>query len=332
MEKVLITGASGFVGSNLVISLLEKKYRVKAFMREDSKHPAVDQLPCEKIYGNIEDTLLLKKVLKGIDFVFHTAAYVSFKKSDFDKAYQINVLGTQNMLEACLEAKVAKVVHLSACAVLGYSMDKNTILDETSDPKIEKNNVYAYTKKLAEEEVQKYVQKGLNISIANITTVYGQGDRKLNSGTIIKSLYDGKMKLAPPGGTSFVSIEDLIEGLILLAHKGRSGERYIFCAENMEYKILFQRIAKTLKLKEVRFKLPQFTYSPVLLVIKCVEPFLSLTRSGVNLLTPQILKETYGYKYFSSKKAREELGWKPIQNFEEAVQKAFNYYKENNLI
>ena len=137
----------------------EKKYRVKAFTREYSFHPFIDQLACEKAYGNIEDLISLKKVLSGIDTIFHTASYISFKKSDFDKAYLINVSGTHNVLEACLEVGVAKVVHLSAGAVLGYSMDKNTILDETSNPKIERDNVYAYTKKLAEEEVQKYVKR-----------------------------------------------------------------------------------------------------------------------------------------------------------------------------
>ena len=211
-------------------------------------------------------------------------------------------------------------------------MDKNTFLDETSNPKIGKDNVYAYTKKLAEEEIQKYVQKGLNVSIANIATVYGQGDRKLNSGTVIKSVYERKMKLIPPGGTSFVSVDDLVEGLVLLAQKGKPGERYIFCTENMEYKALIQRIAKTLKLKETSFVLPRFSYYPALLAAKGLEWLPSTSKGKVTLMTQQILKESYGYKYFSSKKATAELGWKPLQSLEEAVKRAYDYYKEHHLI
>lgn len=332
MENVLITGASGFIGSNLASYLSKKKYRVKAFIRTDSFHPFIDQLVCEKVYSNLADLTSLKKVLSGVDIVFHTAGYISFKKSDFDKAYQINVSGTHNVLEACLAVGVAKVVHLSACAVLGYSMDKNTILDETSNPKIERDNVYAYTKKLAEEEVQKYVKKGLNVSIANIATVYGQGDRNLNSGTIIKSIYEGKIKLIPPGGTSFVSVDDLVEGLILLAQKGRLGERYIFCTENIKYNDLFRRIAKVLEVKAPSFVLPKLTYYPILLTLKCIEPFLHFSKNKVNLMTTQIIKESFGYKYYSSKKAIEELGWRPLQCFEETVEEALNYYRENQLV
>lgn len=332
MERILITGASGFIGSNLVYALVREKYRIILLLRDLSTNSFPDGIPCTKTYGSIENMSLLKELVKGMDTVFHTAAYISFKKSDFEKAYRINVMGTRNVLEACLEAGVARVVHLSACAVLGYSANKDVVLDEASNHEIGKDNVYAYTKKLAEEEVQRYTQKGLHVSIANIATVYGQGDRKLNSGAIITSIYKGKMRFVPPGGTSYVSIDDLIEGLLLLARKGRSGERYIFCTENMEYNILAQRIARTLKLKETKLVLPRLSYYPALLAMKGIESFSFLARKKIDLMTAQILKESYGYKYFSSKKARGELGWKPLQGLEEAVEKAFIYYKENSLI
>lgn len=332
MKRILITGASGFVGSNLVYALVREKYQVILLLRDSSMNSFPNEIPCLKAYGSIENISLLKELVKGTDTVFHAAAYISFKKSDFEKAYQINVIGTRNILEACFKAGVNKVVHLSACAVLGYSLDKDAVLDETSSHEIGKDNVYAYTKKLAEEEVQRYIQKGLNASIANIATIYGQGDRKLNSGSIIASIYKGKMRFVPPGGTSYVSIDDLIEGLLLLARKGKSGERYIFCTENMNYSMLAQRIAKTLKLKEPKLILPCFSYYPALLAMKGIESFSSFARKRIDLMTTQILKESYRYKYFSSKKAKEELGWKPLQSLEEAVEKALIYYKENALI
>ena len=179
---------------------------------------------------------------------------------------------------------------------------------------------------------RKYVKKGLDVSIANIATVYGQGDRKLNSGTIIKSIYEGKMKFVPPGGTSFVSVDDLVEGLILLSQKGRNGERYIFSTENMEYKMMAHRIAEALGVKGPGYVLPKVSFYPAMLAVKGIEMLSGFTKDRVNLMTPQILKETYGYKYFNSGKARDELGWKPFQNLEETVKKAFNYYRENQLI
>lgn len=328
-ENILITGASGFIGGSLVTRLVLRGDNVYSLTRSP-----VEQIDdrVTNIVGDIMEPESFFSTIKGCDVVFHCAAYIAFGKKDFQKAYQVNVEGTANVLDAAYRSGVKKVVHLSACAVLGFSLDKNQILNETANPEIHKDNVYAFSKKLAEEEVQKYVQKGLDVSIANIATVYGQGDRKLNSGTIIKSIYEGRMRLVPPGGTSFISVDDLINGLILLSEKGKPGERYILCTENMEYKILTQRIARTLGVKKPKYTLPAFSFYPALLAVKGMELFSGFTKDKVNLMTTQILKETYGYKYFSSKKAMEELGWRPSQSLEEAVNKAFNYYKENKLI
>ncbi len=331
MKKILVTGSSGFIGFNLTYELTKRGNVLKGLCRRLPERK-IENVNVELLEGQILDSNYLSKTFCDVDTVFHCAAYISFGRENFKKAYQVNVEGTKNVLEAAYQAGAKKVVHLSACAVMGFSLDKNRIFDEKANPEIKKDNTYAYTKKLAEEEVQKYVQKGLNVSIANIATVYGQGDRKLNSGAVIKSIYDGKMRFVPPGGTSFVAVDDLVEGLILLAEKGRAGERYIFCTENMEYKVLAQRIARVLKVKEPRYALPGFTYYPALCAVKGMSLFSRFGKGKINLMTPQILKETYGYKYFSSKKAKEELGWSPSQSFEEAVENAFKYYKENQLI
>jgi dihydroflavonol-4-reductase len=328
-NRVFITGASGFIGANLVNELTSCSDRVFALVRKPTGY--IDR-KATIILGDILVPESFISVIKECDTIFHCAAYISFQKKDFQRLYRVNVEGTRNILEAAYKAGAKKVVYLSACAVLGFSLDKNKIIDETANPRIEKNNAYAYTKRLAEEEVRKYVQKGLNASIANIATVYGRGDSRLNSGGIIKSIYEGKMKLIPPGGTSFVSIDDLVKGLTLLAEKGRTGERYIFCTENMEYKLLIQRIARTLKVKEPGCILPRFSYYPALWAVKGIELLSRFNQDKVNLTTAQILKETYGYKYFSSKKAEAELGWRPLESLEEAVEKAFSYYKENQLI
>jgi nucleoside-diphosphate-sugar epimerase len=264
--------------------------------------------------------------------VFHCAAHISFNPKDFQKALQVNVDGTRSILEAAYRSGVKKVVHLSACSVLGFCHGQNKIIDETENPEINKKNVYAFTKKLAEDEVQKYVHKGLDVSIANIATVYGPGDRKMNSGSIMKSIYEGRMKFIPPGGTSYVAVDDLVNGLILMAERGKAGERYIFNTENLTYKTLTQRIAGALGVRFPRMTLPGFSRCLVVLSAKGLEFAFRNTRGNVNLITPQIIEETFGYKYFSSRKARDELKWQPVQTLEEAVVKAFDYYRKNRLM
>jgi nucleoside-diphosphate-sugar epimerase len=100
----------------------------------------------------------------------------------------------------------------------------------------------------------------------------------------------------------------------------------------MEYKVLTSRIAQTLGKKSPKYTLPAFSFYPAFLAVKGIELLSSVAKGKVNLMTSQILKETFGYKYFSSKKAKEELGWRPTQSFEEAVNKAVNYYKKEHLI
>ena len=328
-HNIFVTGGSGFIGSNLMKKLLSCDYQIYALVRNSVE--SFDK-NIQFINGDILKPESFISVLQKCDCLLHCAAYISFHKKDFQKAYQINGQGTKNILEAAYQVDVKKIIYLSACAVLGFTSDKNRIIDETANPEINKENVYAYTKKLAEDEVQKYVRKGLNVSIANIATVYGEGDRKLNSGSIIKSIYEEKMRIVPPGGTSYVSVDDLISGLILLKEKGRPGERYIFCSENLTYQELTQRIARTLGVKQPRFVMPGFSYYPALFALHGFNLFSNFKRKKINLMIPQILKESYGYKYFSAEKAQKELGWKPTQRLEQAVEKAFSYYKENQLI
>ncbi|MCX8069422.1 MAG: NAD-dependent epimerase/dehydratase family protein, partial [Thermodesulfovibrionales bacterium] len=282
------------------------------------------------INGEINSPMSYVKALHSVEIVFHCAAYIGFQKRDFDIAYKINVDGTKALLEACLKAGVKKVVHLSACAVLGYSHSPHILIDEDANPVITKDNVYAYTKKLAEDIALEYAEKGLDISIANIATVYGSGDTKMNSGSVIKMVYEGKSRLIPPGGTSFVSVSDLVNGLILLAQKGHKGERYIFCTENMTYAQLFKRISSALGISKAFYPIPRFLRLPAILAAKCAE--LVLHKDGLNLITEQIIKESFGFKFYNSQKARQSLGWTPKQTLEDAVIEAFNFYKSKGLI
>lgn len=284
------------------------------------------------LQGDILQPETYTAALSKCDTLYHCAALISFRKRDLDQVCRINAEGTGVLLEAAFSTGIKKVVHVSAGAVLGYSRDKNTILDETSDPSIDKNNVYAYSKQLAEAEVQKYVKKGLDVSIANPVTVYGPGDTRMNSGTIIKSVYERSMGASPPGGTSYVSAWDLAEGLLLLAKKGVPGERYIFCTENLSYQDLSRRIAEVLGVKPPRATLPVISYLPALGALKIKEMLSRSNSNNQDLMTAQILKEVYAYKYFSSDKARNNLGWEPRVLLEEAVQEAWDYYLSHNLI
>lgn len=327
--NIFVSGASGFIGSNLIKRLRSEQNYIFALVRRAAFESSNN---LKVIEADVLDADSYIEALKLCDLVFHCAAYVNFQKKNYMQAYRINVEGTRSVLEAAWRGRVSRFVHLSACAVFGLTKDQDKVLDETRNPWLKKSNIYAYTKALAEKEVLNYVEKGLNASIANIATVYGPGDRKLNSGASIKGLYEGKMRFVPPGGTSYVAVDDLVDGLLLLAEKGEPGERYIFCSENLLYRELLARIAKSLGVKPPRFVLPKWSYLPFLVAGNILEYFSSVSQDKVNLLSSQIVREAFRFKYFSSGKARDELGWTPQQSLENAVKQAIEYYRDNQLV
>lgn len=334
-DKIFVTGATGFVGSNLVKRLADNGNEVTILARQKSDHPFLSDLNVKKIIGDITNIESVKKGMEGCDFVYHVAAFISFNKYDFDKLYSVNVLGTKNVVIAALESDVKKLVYTSAGATIGISENKNILLDEnSSDSYMDNNDVYAQTKKLAEAEVLEACKKGLNAVIVNPATVYGQGDKSLNSGSgsIIKDIYYNRVKMAPPGGTSVVSIDDVVEGHLLAMEKGKSGERYILSNKNLEYIDLFNMIATVVEAKKIKIKIPYIFHYPAFLSALLLEKSLNLFNKRSWLLTPQIVSSTFRFKYFKSIKARTELGWTPAVDFKTAVKKAFDYYKSEKLI
>ena len=328
MNKVLITCASGFIGSSLATYLSGRGHEVRGLVRKYT-----DYLPEKlQILGDLDTLERCRSFLDHETTVFHSAGVVGFSQSDYQQAYRVNVEGTRKMLDLCREAGVAKFVHLSACAVLGYSESPEKVLDEGATPVIKQSNAYAYTKKLAENLVYQYGQEGLFTCIANIATVYGYGDRKMNSGSTIHSILNGKMKIIPPGGTSYVALTDLLRGLELLAEKGACGERYILSSENLSYRMLVSRIANVLSVTLNPLTAPGFTRDILVAATWLMERVRPKQEGRINLVTPQIISESFGYKYFSHQKAQHALGWTPEVPLEQAVLDAVGFYRKEKLI
>lgn len=330
-RNAFVTGASGFIGNNLVKKLLSEGWNVIGLTRHLTSNYFSHQ-NLSIVEGDILDQARLIDLTRVADVIFHCAAHISFSSKDFKESFSINVMGTENILKSALKNKVKKVVYLSAASVLGYTKDPEVVIDEDRRVNISKTNSYAFTKRMAEDLVQDYVRMGLDASIAKITTVYGAGDKKLNSGTIIKSIYKDKIRFAPAGGTSYVSIADLVRGLLILSERGKKGESYTFCSENLTFLELFNRIAKCLGRKPIKAVLPRWTLFPVQGAFFLMRPFFGYSKDRVNILTPEIIKESYSYKYYSGKKARKELCWEPEVFLEEAVMDALRFYLKEGLV
>ena len=170
MKNVLVTGGTGFVGANLADNLVRRGCAVRILRRENSDLRAIDGVDVEHCIGDVRDMNSVSKAVRGCDTVFHTAAIVTFEKSKAAIQYEVNVTGTKNVVEACLASGVEKLVHTSSVAAIGYPPAGELATEETPF-NWERVWGYKYSKYMAEREILKEVQGGLNAVIVKRKTI-----------------------------------------------------------------------------------------------------------------------------------------------------------------
>ena len=243
MTRALITGGTGFVGSNIALRLAERHWDVRILERPGASRELLEGGPFEFVTGDVLEPDTLPSALRSIDVVFHAAGVVDYWKQGVERMYQVNVEGTRNLMEAALRSRIERIVHTSSTAAMGIHPD--VLVDETYKFNVKPERfVYGHSKFLAEEIVLEYVRKGLPAVIVNPTTVIGPRDvRKVSSGMVVEVVRHCAPPLIPPGGINIVPICDAAQGHIEAAIKGHRGERYILGGENMTHVQLYQTIA-----------------------------------------------------------------------------------------
>ena len=249
-QNIFITGATGFVGSYMCRYLLLKGYEnVFGLRRSNSSEDLVFNIR-EKIRwleGDILDVPFLETCFKEnkFDVVIHCAAIVSFYQKDRKELYEINVEGTENIVNVCLSHKIKKLIHVSSIATLGKSKEFST-LDENSKWVISNlNSYYAITKYQAEQEVWRGVAEGLTACVVNPAIILGAQFWSHGTGKLFEQVNNG-LKLYTPGGSGYVDVRDVVKFIFLLLESDIENERFILNAENLNFKFLFERIAEAL--------------------------------------------------------------------------------------
>jgi dihydroflavonol-4-reductase len=326
MKSILVTGGTGFIGSNLAIRLCQIGYAVRILRRASSDLRAIGNADVEHCIGDITDPGSLRKALHGCDTVFHTAALVSFWRKTYEQQYRVNVLGTRNVVEACLAEGVETLVHTSSIAALG-SVPEGTLGTELTAYNGSRTAGYKFSKFAAEREVLAGVASGLRTVIVNPTVVMGERDIHLHGGQLVVDMKRGRIPFYVKGGMNVAYVGDVVEGQIQAALKGRTGERYILGGENLTHKDIFRRTAMIVGAR------PPFAKLPIPLLKGAaagVESFTTLLDIRP-LVTRDLVAGAGRHNWFSVEKAQQELGYR-ITPFDEVIRRTYGWYKQNGFL
>jgi dihydroflavonol-4-reductase len=321
--RAFLTGASGFIGSHLVDHLLKKRWQVRVLLHQSKIHREEE---IEVVRGDVRDFQALSQVLEETDVLFHLAASLGSALISEDEFYQINALGTRNILKAAQAQNVKTVVHLSSAGVLG-SVRENEIADENYP--VSPVSIYDKSKLEGEKIALQKALEEMNIVVIRPGWVYGPGDRRTFK--LINSIAKKKFILVTKGKTwqTPIYIQDLLEGILLCAEKGRKGEIYhLSGGEVLRVKEMVEAIASATGNKIPPFTLPLF---PAKLAAWTFEKIFSLFRKEAPLNRAKLSFFIHP-KPLSIKKAKRELGFAPQKKFKEGMALAVAWYRENNWL
>ena len=325
---ILVTGATGFLGSHVARKLVERGERVRILLRKTSRTSNIDDFDAERAYGDILDIDSVRQALKGCDTLYHVAGIVSSRKSDYRRMEEINVKGTFNVLSSALEAGVKKAVYTSSVAAIGVDPGGG-IANEKTPFTLEPMSIqYINTKYYAEKEALKLYEKGLPLVIVNPSIVIGPGDIYLSSTALIVWYCKRKFPGYMDGGVNVVDVEDVAEGHILAAEKGRVGERYILGNRNLSIKECFSILERITGIPSPKRKVPYFMALTAGFIRERI-----IRGSSPSFVLQDVDSAKAGrlYWYFDSSKAVRELGF-PQTPVEESLKKTIKWFRDNSYI
>lgn len=266
---ILVTGATGLLGSHVVIELLQRGKKVRALKRAGSDVASVEKIfshyghsihdlfkNINWVEGDVTDFFSLLDALENVEYVYHCAAHISFGSGDEKLLMKINAEGTANLVNACLEIntnlqnsenrQIKKLCHVSSVAALGRA-DNDKIISEENKWKVSNNNsAYAVSKYCAEREVWRGTEEGLDAIIVNPCIIIGPGNSEKSSGRMIESVWNG-LKFYTKGGNAFIDVRDVAKIMVQLTESDVKNERFILSSENLKFKNVFEMIAASLK-------------------------------------------------------------------------------------
>jgi len=329
--KCFVTGATGFIGSNLAHELVARGHRVVALVRPDSDQRALQGLDVERVQGDITDAAPLKSAMQGCEWCFHVAASYQLWLKDYTPLYRANVDGARNVLEAARNAGCARIVYTSTVGCIGLPSSQNGSItpsnEDTPVTALQMENHYKMSKWRAEEIARNLAKAGAPIVIVNPSAPVGPRDVKPTpTGRVIVDFLNRRLPAYMDTGLNWVHVRDVAVGHILAAEKGRVGQRYILgnAEGNWSMKQALDVLAEVSGVRAPFVRLPAWVALAAAHVSEGVAKYTGkcprATLAGVRMARHKI--------YFSPAKTITELGL-PQTPPRQALSDAVAWFREN---
>jgi dihydroflavonol-4-reductase len=318
LAKVLVTGATGFIGSHVARLLAERGDEVVLAVEDGSPDTAIADLDLKRLKCDVRDRRAVRRALRGVERVFHCAGVTSVRPDDGDRLFEVNVRGTKLVMEECLRAGVERVVYNSSAAVVGPAAQGKTA-DETQIFTAGRLGIpYVNSVHEAEVEAMRVAARGLPLVCVNPGICFGGGDHLLSSTRLVRSFLLGRIPVYVEGAASIVDVRDVAEGHLLAEEHGRIGERYILGGRNFTFDRLFADLGR-LSGVEPPVKLPPRA-------ARAAAGLLAVGGRGWPL-TPLEVRAAGQWWTYRSTKAGRELGWK-ARPHEETLEATVGWHLE----
>lgn len=322
--RAFVTGATGFIGGHVARRLVERGWTVTALARTPDRAAPLKEIGVTVVPGDVTEPSSLVGPMRRADAVFHLAAWYQLGVSDRMRMFQINVKGTENVMDAADEAEVPRIVYCSSVAVLGTHA-AGEVPDETARHDGRFGSSYEETKWMAHQRVHEIAAEGSPVVTVMPGAVYGAGDTSI-LGVLLRFYAKGWLVALPfqDAGVSWVRVEDVADGVVSAHDKGRIGEDYILGGDNATIGELLHRISPLTGIRAPRISIGRrlvrasMPLSPIIGKILKQPP--GILRDGLESLTGSI--------EFSSEKARRELGY-AFRSVEEGMPDVVAWYRDN---
>jgi len=303
--KILMTGATGFIGAHTARRFREAGYDLRLLVRKSSKLDLLQGLDYETAYGDVTDQASVEAALDGVEGLVDMAGVTSFLPKDRELVHRINVDGTRIVLEAALARGVAKVLHTSSVAAVGAVDEPSQTLDEDSAWDVgDKANFYIRSKHEGEEAAWAVAKKGLDLVCVNPGIVLGPGDHYGSSTVFLLNYIKGKFPGYIAGGSSNVDVRDVAEGHVRAFEKGKPGRRYILSGENLTNTALITKLVELSGMKRLK-KIPY----PIAMAVASLNAWIIQPLTGAaNDFNPSTVRVGAMHWFVDNKRSIDELG------------------------